>query len=204
MNQINDIELDLVSSLITVEANINVPEIVATVASQYAPEGITQVYEYETEIVLPVSLASLQSETVQYIKGTGTISISNVNLISAYSNTVISGYASTPIGALGSPNYLNGNNTIFESELYSGQRIFIVDNDGVYANGLYIVETVSSNVVTSLTYDYVSTVLANGSFYYSDPVYELDWGGVSANATIVIDYGSVTGVANVETTYGIV
>jgi hypothetical protein len=74
----------------------------------------------------------------------------------------------------------------------------------LYANGLYIVDTVSSNVVTSLTYDYVSTVLANGSFYYADPVYELAWGDVSANATIVIDYGSVTGVANVETAYGTV
>lgn len=58
-------------------------------------------------------------------------------------------------------------------------------------------------MVTSLTYDYVSTVLANGSFYYADPVYELAWGDVSANATIVIDYGSVTGVA-VETAYGTV
>jgi hypothetical protein len=204
VNQVNDIELDLVSSLITVEANINVPEIVATVASQYAPEGITQVYEYETEIVLPVSLASLESETVQYIEGTGTISISNANLISLYSNTVISGYASTLIGALGSPNYLNGNNTIFESELYSGQRIFIVDNTGTNANGLYIVDTVFSNVVTSTTYNYVANTLTNGTFYYADPVYELAWGSVTANATIVIDYGSVALAANVETAYGTV
>lgn len=170
MNQINDIELDLVSSIITVEANINVPEIVATVASQYAPEGITQVYEYETEIVLPVSLASLQSETVQYIKGTGTISISNVNLISAYSNTVISGYASTPIGALGSPNYLNGNNTLFLVEVSNGQNIFIVDNDGVYANGLYTIDTIFSNTVLNMTTDYVANTLSNGSFFFANIV----------------------------------
>lgn len=204
LNQVNDIVLDYVSSNITVEANISVPELVSSVASQYAPEGISQVYEVETEIVLPISGSGIQTETVQYIKGTGTVSISNNNLISAYANAVISGYASTPIGSLGSPNYLNGNNTLFDTELYSGQRIFIVDNDGVYANGLYIIDQVSSNVVTSLTYDYVSTVLANGSFYYADPVYELAWGAVSANATIVIDYGSVALTANVKTAYGTV
>jgi hypothetical protein len=46
--------------------------------------------------------------------------------------------------------------------------------------------------------------LANGSFYYAGPVYEFAWGSVTANATIVIDYGSVALTANVETAYGFV
>ena len=170
LNQENEIILDFLSSNIIIEAEINIPEIVASVASQYAPEGITQVYEYETEIVLPVSLSSLESETVQYIEGTGTISISNVNTINAYSNTVISGYALAPIGSLGSANYLNGNNTLFSVEVSNSQNIIIIDNDNVYANGIYTIETVFNNTVLSLTTDYVANTLSNGSFFYGNIV----------------------------------
>jgi len=169
VNQENNIVLEFLSSQISIEANISVPEIVSSIASQYAPEGITQVYEVETELVLPISLSGtsgIASEVVQFSLGTGTVSVSNVNTINAYSSELISVYASAPIGSLGSPNFLNGNNTLFETETSNGASIFIVDNDGVNANGLYTIDTIFSNTVLNMTTDYVANTLTNGSFYY--------------------------------------
>ena len=189
---------------IQVDSEINVPEIVTDIASQYAPEGITQVYEIETEITLPAAPVSLESETIQYLPGTGTFSIQANSLIQFYANDLISTLANSEISIFGTAESLNGSLTLFDSELYNGQRIFIVDNGGVQSNGLYTISSVSSNVFATMTTRYVVDSLANGSFYYAGPVYEFAWGSVTANATIVIDYGSVALTANVETAYGFV
>ena len=203
LNLGSTISLDSLGMTIESLSTISIPSIIGTVDSQYAPEGITQVYETENEIILSPGVTSVESETIQYLPmTTGSINIQTASLIGEFANTLISVLANTVISTFGDSGDVVGTGTTFGT-FYRPQRIFIVDNDGVYANGFYTIETVANNTSLSIIPNYEHDSLANGTIYFADPVYELDWGSVSANATIVIDYGSVTVAANNFTAYGI-
>ena len=97
----------------------------------------------------------------------GKIDISSNNIIGTYASIQISTYATMPIGSLGSPKTLDGNNTFFTSDIPMGNTKILIVGVGGTANGAYFINTTSTNTVATITQNYANSSLTNGTFFYN-------------------------------------
>lgn len=144
----------------------DVPTIVSGIKSQYVANGITRVFEWDPEIEATMPTLTANVVLSAYVLANGTISITEPGTINTFATDLISTYSTTQIQALGNPKFVNGVNTQFSVNIANGDSIIIVDNDGIIANSLYVVNEVQSNTEMLLINDYANAPLANGSYYY--------------------------------------
>ena len=149
---------------------LNVPEVVSDTVSEYVETAANTSPEI-TYNTLTAEPTVVTAESIFNIMKTarGTISISSNNIIGAYASIPISTYASMPIGNLGQPTTLVGNNTFFTSDIpMANTRIMIVGGAPFnIANGVYFIANTSSNTNSTISYRYVANTLTNGTFFYN-------------------------------------
>ena len=175
------IELDTVEANSTIDACMedysiviecedcitSVPEIVSQTQPQYTANGITQVFEWDPEVVATMPTVTEETEIVYYTQGTGNIFIEPDGVINDYASDLLSSYSTTEIQALGNPKFVSGNNTLFLSEVSNGSYIYV---SGGAANTFHVVDTVSTNTTMTLTIAYPYAPLSNGIFFVANNV----------------------------------
>ena len=164
------VESSTVSYNVETVITLNVPEVV----SESEPRYLHQAANTSTEITYNTLVAEptvVTAESVFNIMKTarGTISISSNNIIAAYASQQISTYATLPIGDLGQPTTLVGNNTFFTSDIPMANTRIMIVGAGPFniANGVYFIANTSSNTNSSITYRYAANTLTNGTFFYN-------------------------------------
>jgi plastocyanin len=150
-----------VSYKIQSEITINLPQVTFINTANTIPT-------IERISILQPTLGTIETDVSTFALGRGSIAITSNNIIGAYQTVVINTYATLDIGSLGSPKALIGNGTFFTSDIpTSNTKIKIVDRNGPTANGVYFIDTTSSNTATTIKTVYAAATLANGVFYYN-------------------------------------
>jgi plastocyanin len=150
-----------VSYKIQAELNINLPQVTFINTANTIPT-------IERISILQPTLGAIETDVSTLALGRGSISINSNNIILTYQAVVINTYATLDIGSLGSPKVLIGNGTFFTSDIpTSNTKIKIVDRNGPTANGVYFIDTTSSNTSSTMKTSYSAASLANGVFYYN-------------------------------------
>ena len=149
---------------------MNIPTVVSASEQEYLDTSANTdiAVTYSTMVAEPTVVTT---ESVIHTMKTarGTISISSNNIIGAYATEQISTYATLPIGNLGTPTTVVGNNTFFTSDIpMANTRIMIVGGAPFnIANGVYFIANTSSNTNSQLSYRYVANTLTNGTFFFN-------------------------------------
>ena len=150
-----------VSYKIQAEVDINIPLVTFINTANTIPT-------IERVTVLQPTLGSIETNISTLALGRGSIAISSNNTITPYQAVTISTYATLTISSLGSPKVVVGTNTFFTSDVpTSGTKIKIVDRNGPTANGVYFIDTTSSNTTMTIKRPYAAASVANGIFYYN-------------------------------------
>jgi hypothetical protein len=143
------------------EISIDLPTIISDFGTLEISPGPILEYTANTTVVTTATTLTV------YATGTGSLFTSNATTINAYSTEIINTYALLPVGDLGSPKLLVGNNTLFTVEIpTSNTGLWIIDTYGGTANGLYFTNATYSNTFATLKLPYPNLSLSNGSFYY--------------------------------------
>tara|TARA_R110000822_G_scaffold70139_6_gene169877 strand:- start:1587 stop:3968 length:2382 start_codon:yes stop_codon:yes gene_type:complete len=122
----------------------------------------------ENIVIIQPTLGSIETDISTFALARGSIAIGSNNTISPYQAVTISTYATLSIGNLGSPKAMVGTDTFFTSVIPTNNtKIKIVDRNGPTANGLYFIDSVSSNTSATILTSYSAASLANGVFYYN-------------------------------------
>jgi len=122
----------------------------------------------ENIVIIQPTLGSIETNISTFALARGSIAIGSNNTISPYQAVTISTYATLSIGNLGSPKSMTGTDTFFTSVIPTNNtKIKIVDRNGPTANGLYFIDSVSSNTSATILTSYSAASLANGVFYYN-------------------------------------
>jgi hypothetical protein len=97
----------------------------------------------------------------------GTIYI-NANSHMANLQLSLAAYSLIPLSNMGTSRLVEGNTTVFDSNLINNANLMIVDTSNTQSNGLYQSSVVSSNTVIALNTDYEGNILTHGTYWYNN------------------------------------
>ena len=146
---------------------INVPTVVGDSEQAYIDTAANTFIIPQPTVEATTTLPTAQTHFDILKTGRGTISISSNNIIGAYASVQINVHAATTIGSLGNPKSLQGNNTFFTSDIPMGNTKIMIVGVGGTSNGVYFINSTSSNTAATITQSYANTSLTNGTFYYN-------------------------------------
>ena len=150
-----------ISYKIQSEITINLPQVTFINTANTIPT-------IERISILQPTLGTIETDVSTFALGRGSIAITSNNIIGAYQTVTINTHATLSISDLGSPRAIVGTDTFFTSDIpTSNTKIKIVDRNGPTANGVYFIDTTSSNTATTIKTIYAAATLANGVFYYN-------------------------------------
>ena len=146
---------------------IDVPTVVSDSEQAYIDSSANTFVIPQPTLEAQTPIVTAQTHFDILKTGRGKIDISSNNIIGTYASVQISTYATMPIGSLGSPKTLDGNNTFFTSDIPMGNTKILIVGVGGTANGAYFINTTSTNTVATITQNYANSSLTNGTFFYN-------------------------------------